>query len=137
MNAIKACADAPYAEIKEQLGGCYLIEAESLDAALDWAARCPAAGVAFMIDVYARRIVGWRVSRTANAYFVLDALNQALAAIEEAGGRPGLAPARPGLCDPAYCAAFAAAAAAPSPFTWRSNHSTISASVCSTDSRPR
>jgi putative transposase len=34
--------------------------------------------VAFVIDAYARRIVGWRVSRTANAGFVLDALEQAL-----------------------------------------------------------
>lgn len=33
---------------------------------------------AFVIDVYARRIVGWRVSRTAHAAFVLDALEQAL-----------------------------------------------------------
>lgn len=35
--------------------------------------------VAFIIDAYARRIVGWRVSRTAHAAFVLDALEQALA----------------------------------------------------------
>jgi transposase InsO family protein len=34
--------------------------------------------VAFIIDVFARRIVGWRVSRTAHAGFVLDALEQAL-----------------------------------------------------------
>ena len=34
--------------------------------------------VAFVIDVYARFIVGWRVSRTAHADFVLDALEQAL-----------------------------------------------------------
>jgi len=34
--------------------------------------------VAFAIDTYARRIVGWRVSRTAHAGFVLDALEQAL-----------------------------------------------------------
>ena len=34
--------------------------------------------VAFVIDVLARRIVGWRVSRTAHAGFVLDALEQAL-----------------------------------------------------------
>ena len=34
--------------------------------------------VAFVIDVFARRIVGWRVSRTAHASFVLDALEQAL-----------------------------------------------------------
>jgi putative transposase len=34
--------------------------------------------VAFVIDAYARRIVGWRVSRTSHAGFVLDALEQAL-----------------------------------------------------------
>ena len=34
--------------------------------------------VAFVIDAYARRIVGWRASRTAHADFVLDALEQAL-----------------------------------------------------------
>jgi len=34
--------------------------------------------VAFVIDVYARRIVGWRASRAAHASFVLDALEQAL-----------------------------------------------------------
>ena len=34
--------------------------------------------VAFVIDVFARRIVGWRVSRSAHAGFVLDALEQAL-----------------------------------------------------------
>ena len=31
-----------------------------------------------VIDAYARRIVGWRASRTAHADFVLDALEQAL-----------------------------------------------------------
>jgi hypothetical protein len=36
--------DGPFAETKEQLGGFYLIEAPDLDAALDWARRCPAAG---------------------------------------------------------------------------------------------
>jgi putative transposase len=34
--------------------------------------------VAFVIDVFARRIVGWRVSRSAETSFVLDALEQAL-----------------------------------------------------------
>jgi len=34
--------------------------------------------VAFVVDAFARRIVGWRVSRTATAGFVLDALEQAL-----------------------------------------------------------
>ena len=34
--------------------------------------------VAFVIDVYARRIVGWRVSNSMRTDFVLDALEQAL-----------------------------------------------------------
>ena len=38
----------------------------------------PSLYVAFVIDVYARYIVGWRVSRTAHASFVPDALEQAL-----------------------------------------------------------
>lgn len=35
--------DGPYAEVKEALGGYYLLECESLDDALDWAARIPGA----------------------------------------------------------------------------------------------
>ena len=34
--------------------------------------------VAFVVDVYARRIVGWRVSKSMHTDFVLDALEQAL-----------------------------------------------------------
>lgn len=34
--------------------------------------------VAFVIDVFARMIVGWRVSRTMRTELVLDALEQAL-----------------------------------------------------------
>jgi len=41
--------------------------------------------VAFVIDVFARRIVGWRVSRTMTTDFVLDALEQALYARQPAG----------------------------------------------------
>lgn len=35
--------NGPYAETREQLGGYYLIDVADLDAALSWAARCPAA----------------------------------------------------------------------------------------------
>ena len=35
--------DGPYADSKEQLGGFTIVEAASLDAVLEWAARCPAA----------------------------------------------------------------------------------------------
>lgn len=35
--------DGPYADTKEQLGGFFIVDVPNLDAALDWAARCPAA----------------------------------------------------------------------------------------------
>ena len=35
--------DGPYAEVKEVLGGYYLLECESMEEALDWAARIPGA----------------------------------------------------------------------------------------------
>jgi hypothetical protein len=35
--------DGPFADTKEQLGGFIIMELPSIDAALDWAARCPAA----------------------------------------------------------------------------------------------
>ena len=36
--------DGPYADSKEQLGGYYVIDVPDLDAAISWAARCPATG---------------------------------------------------------------------------------------------
>jgi hypothetical protein len=42
--------DGPFAETKETLGGYFLIEADSLDEALEWAARIPAAREA-MVEV--------------------------------------------------------------------------------------
>lgn len=36
--------DGPYAESKELLGGLFIIDVPHLDAALEWAARSPAAG---------------------------------------------------------------------------------------------
>jgi hypothetical protein len=35
--------DGPFAEAKEELGGFQILELPSLDAAIEWAARCPAA----------------------------------------------------------------------------------------------
>lgn len=35
--------DGPYAEVKEALGGFYLLECASLDEAIEWAARIPGA----------------------------------------------------------------------------------------------
>ena len=37
--------DGPFADGKEQLGGFYLVNADNLDDALDWAARCPCASL--------------------------------------------------------------------------------------------
>jgi hypothetical protein len=37
--------DGPYADTKEQLAGFILLELPTLDEALDWAARCPAAAL--------------------------------------------------------------------------------------------
>jgi hypothetical protein len=42
-NGKTSVLNGPYAEIKEQLGGYYLIEAPDLDGAIEWAARCPGA----------------------------------------------------------------------------------------------
>lgn len=42
-NGQRHVQDGPYADTKEQLGGFFLIDVPDLDAALDWAARCPAA----------------------------------------------------------------------------------------------
>jgi hypothetical protein len=43
-NGKSQVLDGPYADSKEQLGGYYLIDVPDLDAALSWAARCPASG---------------------------------------------------------------------------------------------
>ena len=42
-NAETLVTDGPYAEVKEGLGGYYLLECSSLDEALDWAAKIPGA----------------------------------------------------------------------------------------------
>ena len=43
--------DGPFAETKEQLGGYYLIDVESLDEALEWAARVPSAKLGQPVEV--------------------------------------------------------------------------------------
>jgi hypothetical protein len=42
-NGKSQVLDGPYADSKEQLGGYYLLDVPDLDAAISWAARCPAA----------------------------------------------------------------------------------------------
>ncbi|MFD1828883.1 YciI family protein [Streptomyces desertarenae] len=39
----RTVTDGPFAETRELLGGFYVIDVPDLDAALDWAARCPGA----------------------------------------------------------------------------------------------
>jgi hypothetical protein len=39
----QSVVNGPFAATKEQLGGYFLVDAPDLDAALSWAARCPAA----------------------------------------------------------------------------------------------
>ena len=49
--------DGPYANTKEQLAGVMVLELRSLDEALDWAARCPAAsGGAVEVRPLAREV---------------------------------------------------------------------------------
>lgn len=43
MDGKKRIQDGPYADTKEQLGGVYVIEVPDLDAAMQWAEKCPAA----------------------------------------------------------------------------------------------
>jgi hypothetical protein len=44
-EAKRRVQDGPYADTKEQLAGFQIVELPSLDAALEWAARCPAAAM--------------------------------------------------------------------------------------------
>lgn len=46
VNGAQVVEDGPFADSKEQLGGYFLIDVPDLDAALQWAARCPSAASA-------------------------------------------------------------------------------------------
>ena len=50
-NGGTVTTDGPFAETKEVLGGFYLFEADGLDAALDVAARVPAARLGGAVEV--------------------------------------------------------------------------------------
>jgi hypothetical protein len=43
VNGERVVTDGPFAETREIVGGYYLIDVPDLDAALEWAARCPGA----------------------------------------------------------------------------------------------
>ena len=51
LKASGAVEDGPYSDTKEQLGGFYIIEADSLDAALEWARQCPSHRHGGLIEV--------------------------------------------------------------------------------------
>ncbi len=62
-NGRRQVQDGPYADTKEQLAGFAILELPSLDAALDWATRCPAASagaveVRPLASEHKRRITG-------------------------------------------------------------------------------
>ncbi|WP_026413446.1 YciI family protein [Actinomadura oligospora] len=40
-TGVRTVTDGPFTEAREVLGGFYVIDVPDLDAALDWAARCP------------------------------------------------------------------------------------------------
>jgi hypothetical protein len=42
-NGEQMVTDGPFAETKEQLGGFYIVEAETIDEAIEWAAKIPSA----------------------------------------------------------------------------------------------
>jgi len=50
-NGSTLTTDGPYAETKELLGGFYLIDVDDLDAALDFAAKVPAARMGCLVEV--------------------------------------------------------------------------------------
>jgi hypothetical protein len=62
-NGKRLVQDGPFADTKEQLGGFTILELPSLDEALEWAARCPAAS-AGAVEIrpvspeYLRRVTG-------------------------------------------------------------------------------
>lgn len=47
----RTVTDGPFAETREVLGGYYLLDVPDLDAALDWAARCPGAHHGSRVEV--------------------------------------------------------------------------------------
>jgi hypothetical protein len=50
-QGVARMVDGPYAETKEQLGGYYVIEAESLQAAMAWAAKMPGSDFNTAVEV--------------------------------------------------------------------------------------
>lgn len=47
----RTVTDGPFAETREVLGGYYLLDVPDLDAAIDWAARCPGSQYGGKVEV--------------------------------------------------------------------------------------
>ena len=50
-TASRVVTDGPYAEVKESLGGYYLFSCDTLEDAIDWAAKIPAAWTGGAIEI--------------------------------------------------------------------------------------
>ncbi len=50
-NGARHVQDGPFADTKEQLGGYFVIEVADLDAALDWAEKCPSVQYGGKIEI--------------------------------------------------------------------------------------
>jgi hypothetical protein len=50
-NGDAVVTDGPYAEVKESLGGYYLLSCETVDDAISWAAKIPAAWTGGAIEI--------------------------------------------------------------------------------------
>ena len=50
-NGETVTTDGPFAETKEQLGGFYLVDVDSIDAAIEWAAKIPTAYMGGRVEV--------------------------------------------------------------------------------------
>ena len=61
-NGETLVTDGPFAETKEQLGGYYLIEVDSVDEAIEWAAKIPSAQLG---SIEVRPVVPSRVEASA------------------------------------------------------------------------
>ena len=55
-NGETLVTDGPYAEVKESLGGYYLFSCDSIEEAVQWAARIPSAAHGGAIEVRAVRV---------------------------------------------------------------------------------
>jgi hypothetical protein len=63
-NGERVLSDGPFAETKEQLGGFYLLECDSLDEAIGWAVKIPGAATG---SVEVRPVMNYEGARSEDA----------------------------------------------------------------------